>query len=402
MVEGEGLREVSAGEPRRDRLVADRVLLVLLAVGVLAARGAAFLTHAPNRIVTGRPIGLGDIALHWRLLLLATVVPMVVAVFRTPSRRGRLMVATAAAMFAAVLLAAAGAEATVRLDPAAPSARTAFGGAFWITFALAWLAHAGAVRRAEISMPWRIACSVLFFAPVVALLAAGRLDDLSLLVEYANRRDVFAAAVSRHVEIVAATLAASLVVGVPLGVLAFRRPAWRAPVFSVLGIVQTIPSIALFGLLMAPLAALADASPVLARLGVAGIGPLPAVIALTLYSLLPIARSVVAGLGRCPDTVSEAARGIGFGRRRIFWFVEVPLAMPVLLSGLRVSLVQTIGITVVAALIGAGGLGAIMFQGLSGSALDLVLLGVVPVVAMAAAADAGFRLVVTFLEDRTA
>ncbi|MFZ2388194.1 MAG: ABC transporter permease, partial [Polaromonas sp.] len=162
----------------------------------------------------------------------------------------------------------------------------------------------------------------------------------------------------------------------------------RPALFASLNIIQTIPSIALFGLLMAPLALLAASVPVLAHWGIKGVGLAPAVIALTLYSLLPVVRSTAAGLGQVPQPVIDAALGMGMTSRQIFWQVEAPLALPVFLAGLRVATVQTIGMAVVAALIGAGGFGAIMFQGLLGGALDLVLLGVVPVVAMAVGVDA--------------
>jgi len=163
--------------------------------------------------------------------------------------------------------------------------------------------------------------------------------------------------------------------------------------FAVLNVVQTIPSIALFGLLLAPLALLALHAPVVSRLGIGGIGMAPAVIALTLYSLLPVVRSTVAGLTQVPGPALEAAAAMGMTRFQILRRVEVPLALRVFLSGLRVATVQTVGLAVVAALIGAGGMGALVFQGLSSSAIDLVLLGVVPVVTLAAAFDAAFRLI---------
>jgi osmoprotectant transport system permease protein len=223
------------------------------------------------------------------------------------------------------------------------------------------------------------------------LLLAGELAELSLLKEYANRQGVFHAAFVRHLEIVLATLLPTLLIGIPLGVAAFRRERWRIPLFAVLNVIQTVPSIALFGLLLAPLALLAMQIPLLGRLGVGGVGIAPAVIALTLYSLLPVVRSTVAGLTQVPPPVIEAATGMGMSRGQIWRRVELPLALPVFLSGLRVATVQTVGLAVVAALIGAGGLGALVFQGLSSSALDLVLLGVVPVVALAVAFDAVFR-----------
>jgi osmoprotectant transport system permease protein len=172
-------------------------------------------------------------------------------------------------------------------------------------------------------------------------------------------------------------------------VAAARSPALSAPLFAVLNIIQTVPSIALFALLIAPLGALAALLP---TLGLKGIGLLPAAIALTLYALLPIVHGTASGLAQVPASAVEAATGIGMTRRQTFWRVRVPLALPVLLSGLRVTTVQVIGLAVVAALIGAGGFGALVFQGLSSSALDLVLLGVLPVLALAMAADAALGL----------
>src|SRR4029077_16441211 len=151
-----------------------------------------------------------------------------------------------------------------------------------------------------------------------------------------------------------------------------------------------------FGLLMVPLALLATALPGLHQVGVSGIGMAPAVIALLLYSLLPAVRSTVAGLGQVPRPVVEAAAGMGLTAAQIFRKVEVPIALPVFLSGLRIAAVQAVGLAVVAALIGAGGLGTLVFQGLASGALDLVLLGVVPVVALAVAVDAAFRILASY------
>ena len=123
-----------------------------------------------------------------------------------------------------------------------------------------------------------------------------------------------------------------------------------------------------------------------------GIGLAPAVIALVLYSLLPVVRSTVAGLAQVPLPVVEAATGMGLTRGQVFRKVELPIALPVFLSGLRIAAVQAVGLAVVAALIGAGGLGALVFQGLASGALDLVLLGVIPVIALAVVVDAVFRI----------
>ena len=394
--------------------VKNRVLGVLLLAGLAAALGLAFLTHAPNRLVTGAAISLAEIvssmdglqAAH-SVFLLLTLLPallLVAGVFMRPTRAAHALLGVAATLLLTGLVGLAASHANRLAGSAGASsiARTSFGGAFWLLAALSWLMAADAIGRLALKPVWRLLASATVIAPVLALLAAGSLGQLSLLKEYANRESIFNAALLQHLQLVLASLLPALLIGVPLGIAAVRGRgrARRAPLFAVLNIIQTVPSIALFGLLMAPLALLAASVPLLAQWGIKGIGLAPAVIALTLYSLLPIVRSTAAGLGQVPQPVIDAALGMGMSTPQIFWKVELPLALPVFLSGLRVATVQVIGLAMVAALIGAGGFGTLMFQGLLSGALDLVLLGVVPVVALALVVDAVLRAVTLLLAPK--
>ena len=399
--------------------VKNRVLLLLVALGIAAASGLAFLTHAPNRLVSGNGVSLAVVVngqdatpSHQAIVLLSSLIPallLVAGIFMRPRRATHLLVTAAATLLLAGLVWLASSHASQLASMAADSAsgttpgieRTSFGAAFWILAALSWLAASDAIGRLGLKPALRLVASAAVIAPVLVLIATGALDQLSLLREYANRQDVFNAALLQHVQIVLASLLPAVLIGVPLGIASVRAGGWmstlRPALFSSLNIIQTIPSIALFGLLMAPLALLAASVPVLAQWGIKGVGLAPAAIALTLYSLLPVVRSTAAGLGQVPQPVIDAALGMGLSPRQIFWKVEAPLALPVFLAGLRVATVQTIGMAVVAALIGAGGFGAIMFQGLLGGALDLVLLGVVPVVAMAVVVDALLKTIASSL-----
>jgi osmoprotectant transport system permease protein len=225
-------------------------------------------------------------------------------------------------------------------------------------------------------------------------MAAGALDDLSLLREYAARRGRFFGEVADHLFLVGVSVGSAVAVGVPLGFLARSRRAWERPLFFVLNLAQTIPSLALFGLLIGPLALLSRHWELARELGVRGIGWAPAVIALGLYALLPIARNTYTSLKTLDPGVLEAGRGMGMGRGQLLWRVELPLALPVILAGVRTAAVQNIGNTAVAALIGAGGLGVFIFQGLGQAAVDLILLGAVPTILIAVAADFAFQGVI--------
>ncbi|MDK1228201.1 ABC transporter permease [Cronobacter turicensis] len=374
-------------------------VLVLLAVLLAAAALLPFLNYAPNRLVSGAPLGLSGLfpAIApglWALPLLLCLLACV------PGKPGALLILTAAQALFITLLFVTGDEAARLAETGSRLARTSPGSGLWLMLAVSLLAASDAIGRLTRQPLWRWLLQAQIWMAPLWLLLSGHFDALSLLKEYANRQTVFDDAAARHLTLLFGTLAPALVIGLPLGILCHRRPRWQPGLFAALNIIQTVPSVALFGLLMAPLAGLAQAFPALGALGVSGTGLAPALIALTLYALLPLVRGVVAGLGQVPDAVRESARGMGMSAWQRFWHVDVPLALPVWLRSLRVVAVQTVGMAVVAALIGAGGFGALVFQGLLSSALDLVLLGVIPVVALAVVLDALFTLAIGALETK--
>jgi osmoprotectant transport system permease protein len=374
-------------------MIRNRVLFLLVVAGIAAALFLAFLTHAPNRLLSGHPIPLLDVAHGGSLLGLAPAVPLLFAPFLPQQRWNHVIVIAAAGLLQIDLIALAGRHAADLAAVGQRAERTSLGGAFWVLLLCAALAIGDAQRRLGRPFIERALAPVLLGGIVAVLAARGALDQLSLAREFAMRQSAFTAAVIRHIVIVAAALVPTLVIGVPLGILAQRRQRIRERIFPLLNVVQTIPSIALFGLLIGPLSALAIAIPGLASFGISGVGLAPAVLALVLYSLLPIVRNTVAGLENVPAALRDAGSGLGMTPRQLFWRVELPLALPVFLSGLRITMVQAIGLAAVAALIGAGGLGAIIFQGLFANAQDLVLLGTLPVIALALVADALLRLI---------
>ena len=177
----------------------------------------------------------------------------------------------------------------------------------------------------------------------------------------------------QHLEIVAASVLVAVLVGVPLGILVTRLRWLEGPVMYTAGVLYTVPSLALFAVLIP----------------FTGLGARPAIVALILYSLLAIIRNTVAGIDAVDPATIEAARGMGMTGTQRLLLVELPLGLPVILAGVRVAAVAAIGIATVAAYVGAGGLGLLIFDGLRTLDTDRVLGGALATSAMALAVDAG-------------
>ena len=370
----------------------NRVLAVLVLTAAAAILSSGFVEEAPNRLVSGRPVLLWAAAGTWPSIGIALLGAVLLAAALLPQRRWvRGAAAIAAGLLLLVGLEASGIAARALLAGAPPAARVALGPAFWVLEAAAAFALLDALQRLAAGPAARLFAIALVAAAILAIALSGTLDPLSLAREYASRRALFAAALWRHVLLVALSVGPALLVGFPLGVAAAKLPRMRGPLFAILNLLQTIPSVALFGLLIVPLSALAKAVPRLAAAGVGGIGLAPALIALVLYALLPVVRNASAGLLGVDPAVVEAGRGMGLSPRQLLVQVELPLSLPVLLAGLRIVTVQAIGLAVVAALIGAGGLGTFVFDGLGQYAVDLVLLGALPAVGLALLADFALR-----------
>jgi osmoprotectant transport system permease protein len=381
----------------------NQVLFVLVVVAVIAVASSGFVGFAPNRLVSGEPIRLwaaadgfstAGIAVLGAILLAACVM--------RPSQPLHYATAVSSALLLLLTLTAAGHAAIMLAASARPAARISLGAAFWVLGACAALAVCDALQRLGAGIAARLVAVIAILSSVALLGAVGTFDALSIAREYESRRQVFGDALGRHLSLVGASVGMAVAIGFPLGVAAAGRPRLRDPVFAILNVLQTIPSIALFGLLIAPLSVLVGALPQLAAFGIGGIGVAPALIALVLYALLPVVRNTSTGLASVDRAVIEAGRGMGLTGRQIFWQVELPLALPVLLAGLRIVTVQAIGLAVVAALIGAGGLGIFIWEGLGQYAVDLVLLGALPAIFLALAADFVLQILSALLRHRSA
>lgn len=191
-----------------------------------------------------------------------------------------------------------------------------------------------------------------------------------------------------HLLLVSLAVAIALLIALPVGVAIQGRPRLSRLVLGLANAVQTIPSLAIFGLLLTV--------PVLG-----GIGPTPAVVALVLYALLPLLRGLVSGLGQVPPGLKEAGRALGLSPGQVLRHVEVPLALPSLMAGLRVAAVISVGVATIGAAIGAGGLGVFIFRGIATVNNTLLLAGALPAAAIALVADGALGALEKRLARRT-
>ena len=379
------------------------VLALYVALAIGAACGLPFLRLAPNRLLSGEPVYLSDVLQQQGsplvfALMLTLVALLCFAVWQPRRRSTQVLLILAAAVSLAGVWRLAGHFASSAIQADNPFTRITLGAGFWTLLALAWMMALDAIDRLQLTTLWRLLLQSALLLPLLLSLNEGQ--HLSIAQEYANQRDVFGPAILRHLQIVLLAVVPALLIGLLLAWRMTRTRNLQQALFPVLNVIQTIPSIALFGLLMAPLAWIAIQLPVLGRAGISGVGVAPAVIALFMYALLPIVRSALAGLEQVPAEAVNAARAMGMSAGQLLWQVELPLALPVLLIGLRTAFVQTTGLAVVSALVGAGGLGQIMFDGLFSAANELVILGVIPIVLLALLADTFFKVLSSLIKTR--
>lgn len=185
-----------------------------------------------------------------------------------------------------------------------------------------------------------------------------------------------------HLTLAGTAILVALVIAIPLGILAARMPRFSTPLLAFLGALYTIPSLAFLALLIPTL----------------GIGRRPAIVVLAVYAQIFLVRNIVTGLRGVDAATLEAARGLGMTRVQEFWRIRWPLALPVMIAGLRTASVTTISLATIAAWIGAGGLGTLLFEGIQRDDPNRILAGTLAITALAILTDALLR----FIESRTA
>ncbi|UXZ55701.1 ABC transporter permease [Halomonas sp. 7T] len=371
------------------RIAPPNTVLLSLGVAMLAVIWLLSpVSVAPNRIVPGTSYHLLD-AIGWfgALLISLLISALCVLALRTTQAYYWAMLALVVVMLLLMPFGFIVASHWL-VNPELPQARVSVGAASWSLLFILLLCLVELRLRLGLS---RLSTTLLlsFVGVIWWLCTSSWLQDLALVQEFQARDQQFWRATRQHLQLVSTAVGVSVVAGLLLAMLMRRYTKLQKITFSLLNFLQTIPSIALFGLLLAPLAWAAANIPFLAKLGVSGIGTAPALIALIAYSLLPMVRNTYTALEEVSSDTLEAAKAMGMRSSQRFWQVRLPLALPVVLEGLRITTVQAVGLTAVAALIGAGGLGTFIFQGLGQAAMDMVLLGALPILLLALIVDAG-------------
>jgi osmoprotectant transport system permease protein len=442
---------------------------IILLGGVLGglAMLLPWLSLKPNRLLAGQGIGLTEFSTPFGYVTLVLWITVISTAFLPKKVRPWLSsVSVAAALLCAALYIGRGAAELVL--ETGKNARVSPSSGAWLGILAFYISLFGLSRESRFGF-------VPSLAVITGVFFLGTFNGLGPWLEYAQNSDIFSQQFLRHMLLSLFSVALAALLGFPLGVWAVRSRGAGSVILAVVSFLQTVPSVALFGLLLPPLASLGRTMPslyailftiiflvggvILHRLtrlqilsaltllggftggllfsiiifqvstgevislsfknlvadtvtlsvyifqtiideadppifqsylsdaGVRGIGAAPALFALSLYALLPLVINTVVGLNNVPESVKDAARGMGMSERQIFWRAEVPLALPFMFEGLRSSLVLTFGLATIAALISAGGLGFFILRGVEGSVGDLILLGAVPVVVVALLLD---------------
>jgi len=378
----------------------NKVVLTGIVIGLFSC-GLKFVALKPNRIASGAGLYIWSAFSGSGLLVFILLWAAVLIVFLTAGKKQFVLLQgiTGNVIIITVFLMVGRATRFLQ-SPEMPFARISMAFGSWLMVLAGYILIHASVRTLTLKNPKAVLLSLVGPVAVVLLFSTGYLSELSIVKEYLIRRDRFFSEFVRHLILSGTAVLLGIAIGTPLGVLAFRRKAFEKPAFFFVNTVQTIPSLALFGIMIAPLSILSQRFPFLRDLGIKGIGSAPALIALTLYALLPITRNTYTSLRVIDPSVVESARGMGMSRLQVLIHIEAPLSIPIIMSGIRISAVQAIGNTTVAALIGAGGFGVFVFQGLGQAVPDLIMLGAFPVILLAMIADKLMQLFVKAMTPR--
>lgn len=355
----------------------DKTLLLLSFLGTTAFLLMTFVNYKENRISQGTAYSSFQFLAGFAFVILALWLILIGLSFYKGKSKDLLVFLVSTVLLLALFWTLQRASG-ILIEPDS-SARVSLSGGFYIQiFAIYLLITVYMSRIKDYRfIKWiGLAAIISFF---VFFFINGSFGDLSLIKEYTIKKNQFYENLRVHALLTFASVLTGAIIAIPLGYLAYTKNKWEGRVMTPLSIIQTVPSLSLFGILLVPLSGLGKLG-FFNAIGVSGIGWAPAYVALTLYTLLPIARNTLTGFYSVDKNIIEASRGMGMSKKQILRQIELPLAFPVIFTGIRIAFIQTIGGAVLAGLVGGGGMGSFVFLGLGEASPDLILLGVLPIV----------------------
>lgn len=355
----------------------------------------SFAQYRPNRVLTGTNVFARELfESNFLLLLLFSFLILIFTIIN--SRRYVLFVGGLSLLLIGLTLYFFGIALERESFQVITTGRMSIGGGFWLALLGTYMVINGSFKGFYKAILYRRIFYIFILLIMAGFLISGHLNSLSVMKEFANRSSAFFSQINRHFSLSFLSVLVSILIGIPAGILIYISKKANHPALFIINLGQTVPTLSLLGLIMAPLTLLGEQSDFLRNLGVRGVGFTPAFIVLIIYALFPVIHNTIAGLKLVDDNLLEVAKSLGMDRSQVFWKVQLPLSLPVILGGIRTAMTQSIGNTILAGLIGGGGLGSIIFLGLAQAAPDLILLGIIPLVIMAFLLDSFFSFFLFF------
>ena len=288
----------------------------------------------------------------------------------------------------AALLFFSGKSSIYMLLEGSKTVRISVGAGFWLSLAGSILIIYGVSELLSSRFKWAGVFNGISTCIIAYLIFhQGWLNRFSIIIEIMNKQEAFKVEAVRHVQLSLFSSLAGLVLSLIMVFIVYKDQKKEKYIFTFVNMSQVIPTLSLLGIIMVPLTLLSNRFVFLREMGISGIGFVPSFIVLTLYSMLPITSSALAAMKNIDRIQIECAKGLGMNTKEIFRRIELPQSLPGIFSGYRVALIQCIGNTVLAGLVGGGGIGAIMFLGLAQSAPDLVVASALIVVLLGASTN---------------
>lgn len=356
--------------------IKDKTLLLLSLVGVASLLFMPIITYKPNRISQGFQYRSIEYLGGSVILIVVLWAILIGLSFYAKNKKNLLVFITSLVLFIGLFW-------TIQVNAKdyieSSAARISLSSGFYIQMFLMYMLFSTYTEKIK---GYRI-LKILGFSTIALVLGflflQGSFDDFSIIKEFYSKKSQFFNNLRIHAILTFSSVITGSLIAIPLGFLAYSKKNLEGKIMIPLSIIETIPSLSLFAIFLVPLSGLGKLG-FFNAIGVSGIGWAPAYLALTLYTLLPIGRNTLTGFYSVDRNIVQAAKGMGMSKSQVLGKIELPLAFPVIFTGIRIAFIQTIGGAVLAGLVGGGGMGTFVFLGLGEASPDLILLGVLPIV----------------------